>query len=192
MSDAMEHIDWAIGYARRVADPQDAVFVFPTAISIRAALGETDAVEGLLTELVQTPGIGDEPDYGLRLPEMVRVAIATGLSELANSLRRTCGTITPMHRLGVRGSDALLTELQGDFEGATEIFLDVSERWESFGVVWEQAHAFLGAGRCLAALGRPNARATFLAAREIFERLGAGPSIVETDAWLARAATSAS
>jgi AAA ATPase domain len=53
---------------------------------------------------------------------------------------------------------------------------------------WERAHALLGHGRCLLALGRPaEARETLHAAREIFASLGAIPALTETDKCLARA-----
>ncbi len=43
---------------------------------------------------------------------------------------------------------------------------------------YEEAHALLGRGRCLQALGYASeARQQFVAARDIFARLGAGPAV---------------
>lgn len=58
-------------------------------------------------------------------------------------------------------------------------------RWERFGVVPERAFALLDRGRCLMGLDRPTEAAPALHhAREIFERLGAAPSLAVTDALL--------
>ncbi len=46
----------------------------------------------------------------------------------------------------------------------------------------EHAHALLGRGRCLAALGDPDARQPLLEARMLFERMAARPRIAECDA----------
>jgi hypothetical protein len=57
-------------------------------------------------------------------------------------------------------------------------------------VPYEEGHALLGQGRCLAALGRaPEAAAPLAAAREIFARLGAKPALAETDAVMRRLAS---
>jgi hypothetical protein len=60
--------------------------------------------------------------------------------------------------------------------------------WERFGHVAEEGQALLGAGRCLRRLGRPGAAARLRAARDRFERLGAGPLVREAGAELGQAA----
>ena len=60
--------------------------------------------------------------------------------------------------------------------------------WERFGHVAEQGLALLGAGRCLRRLGHPGAAARLLAARDRFQRLGAGPLEREAGAELGEAA----
>ena len=51
---------------------------------------------------------------------------------------------------------------------------------------YEEAHALLGRGRCLAAAGRrAEAEEPLAAARGIFARLGARPALEETDELLA-------
>ena len=59
------------------------------------------------------------------------------------------------------------------------------------GVPYEEAHALLGEGRCLLALGRPQeeAAAALSAAREIFARLKAKPALAEADDRLAEVGT---
>jgi tetratricopeptide (TPR) repeat protein len=191
-SHAVEHVDWAIEYARRAGEAQDAVIAFPVAVTIRAGLGETDVVRALLSELTGIQGVGNEPEFATRLPEMVRLAFGVGAPELADALVRICGTVTPVQEHALCSVAGLLAEHRGDLEGATRSFEDAASRWNGFGVVWEEAHALLGLGRCHTALRHPDARTRLIAARAIFERLGATPALAETDAYLARTAASAS
>ena len=55
----------------------------------------------------------------------------------------------------------------------------------------ERAYALLGQGRCLAALGKPEAEEPLLAARELFASMGFTPALAETDALQARAEAAA-
>jgi hypothetical protein len=62
------------------------------------------------------------------------------------------------------------------------VYADAAARWHDFGVPFEEGQALLGQGRCLMALGRtPEAAAPLAAARDIFERLGAKPALIEVD-----------
>ena len=80
----------------------------------------------------------------------------------------------------------LVGERRGEYEAAAADFADAAAGWHDFGMPYEEAHALLGQGRCLVALGRaPEAAAPLAAAREIFARLGARPALEETDAVLA-------
>jgi hypothetical protein len=66
---------------------------------------------------------------------------------------------------------------------AAAVFADAAARWHDVGVAYEEGHALLGQGRCLAAPGRaPEAAAPLAAARDIFARLGAGPDLAQTNA----------
>ena len=58
--------------------------------------------------------------------------------------------------------------------------------WRTFlETVAEEAFALLGQGRCLAALGKPEAEKPLFEARKLFSALGAEPALAETDALLA-------
>jgi hypothetical protein len=57
----------------------------------------------------------------------------------------------------------------------------------TFGHALEHGQALLGLGRCLLALGRPDASGALAAARELFTQLDAGPLAAETDELLTEA-----
>jgi hypothetical protein len=86
---------------------------------------------------------------------------------------------------------------QADPERAVRCALAVLEAAEELelpvrvGVVLEQGHALLGAGRCAARLGgaAAAARGPLGQARAIFDRLGATALLAETDRLLAELAT---
>ncbi|MBA3729047.1 MAG: hypothetical protein H0W94_07605, partial [Actinobacteria bacterium] len=68
------------------------------------------------------------------------------------------------------------------------LFADAAERWERFEMPWERAQALVGQGRCLLAVGKiTQATVALRKAREIFDKLGAGPVIRSTDALLSEA-----
>jgi hypothetical protein len=48
----------------------------------------------------------------------------------------------------------------------------------------ERAYALLGQGRCLAALGKPEAEEPLREARELFASMGYKPALAETEALL--------
>ena len=48
----------------------------------------------------------------------------------------------------------------------------------------ERAYALLGQGRCLAALGKPEAEEPLREARELFASMGFAPALAETEALL--------
>ena len=115
------------------------------------------------------------------------MALAAGDDELASRLAGGVETVLPMQRNVIASLESLLLEHAGDRDAAAARFADAAARWREFGVPYEEGHALLGRGRCLAALGRAReAAATLAAAREIFSRLGAQPALAETDGWLSR------
>ena len=57
-----------------------------------------------------------------------------------------------------------------------------AERWREFGNVPERAYALLGQGRCLNAIGSPDAQQPLQEARELFGSMGYQPAVAETEA----------
>ena len=61
-----------------------------------------------------------------------------------------------------------------------------------FTLVPERAYALLGQGRCLSALGQPEAQEPLREARELFASMGYKPALAETAALLERTTAAAS
>jgi class 3 adenylate cyclase/tRNA A-37 threonylcarbamoyl transferase component Bud32/tetratricopeptide (TPR) repeat protein len=191
-SDLAGHLEWARDYAHQSGLSQDVAVVLCLAVIINRGMGEIDAARATLTELLETPGIGDEPAYAFRLPELVRVALQVGVPELPERLVGICERLTAAQQHALRTTDALLAEDRGDSEAAVEAFADAASRWSRFGVPYEEAQAELGLSRCLFALGRLGVQDHLAVARAIFQRLGASSAISEADALLASIGASAS
>ena len=66
--------------------------------------------------------------------------------------------VTPLPSMRSPPSRAQLAEAAGDHAEAVTLYAEAAERWRKFGNVPEHAYALLGQGRCLAALGEPEAR----------------------------------
>ena len=64
------------------------------------------------------------------------------------------------------------------------LYAEAAERWRAFGNVPERAYALLGQGRCLAALGDPEAEGPLREAHELFASMGYKPALAETEALL--------
>ena len=119
---------------------------------------------------------------------MVRTALALGNLELAERLIIGVEPRTPYEEHALATVSAALAEAHGDLQAAAGGYEDAAERWQSFGVVPEQAFALLGQGRCLTRLGRRSeANPVLQHAREIFQELQAAPALAETDDLLQQA-----
>ena len=101
----------------------------------------------------------------------------------------SCGLSTqhPYHEHALTTAHAALDEAHGNLQAAADGYADAAHRWQTFGVLTEQAFAHLGHGRTLLALGSTgDATVVLLQARDIFTRLQATPALTETDALLKR------
>lgn len=181
-------LDWIEATIRGAGTPEYAVAGLGAPALARASLGQDKAAIALLAELAADPATRAQIEYATFLPGLVRTALGIGDEPLA--LRLVEG-VQPRyayaeHALVMVG--AAISETQGHLADASMGYADAAERWERFGVVPEQAQALLGQGRSLVRLGRPvEALQPLREARRIFERLGAAPAVVETDALLATA-----
>jgi hypothetical protein len=114
----------------------------------------------------------------------VRSALALDERELAGRLVEGVEPVTPLAEHALVACRALLAEAAGDDTQATTLYAEAAERWREFGNVPERAYALLGQGRCLAALGKPEAEAPLREARGLFASMGYQPALAETEALL--------
>ena len=183
-----EGLDWLEPTARGTEDPQVVVMGLGSSALFRAGLGQDEAAAALLAELENSPGARDNLIYPISLPAMVRTALGIGEPELAERLVSGLEPRYPLAEHALVAANAALTEARGDLQAANDAYADAANRWERFGVVTEQGFALLGQGRCLLGFAPPTDAAPVLQhAREMFERLRATPTLVETDTLLQQA-----
>jgi tetratricopeptide (TPR) repeat protein len=154
---------------------------------VARAEGRGETAAGLVTEVGRI-AVGKVAWYCANdLPDLVRVAAGEGRLQLAASLVYRVRSPAPRHRHGVLTGRAVLAEAGGDLRDAAALYDQAATGWSSFGGVFEHGMALLGAGRCLAGLGRPDAAASRLAgARDLFARLDAAPALAEVGDLLTR------
>jgi hypothetical protein len=183
--------DWLATAARESGGTEDVIVGFAAAASGLLAAGEPDRALGLLAEAAAWPHVTESSLFPAYLPEMVRTAVAAGDLALAERLATGLGPTFAYHRHALCAAGAVLAEARGRLDEAAAGHAAAAEGWRSFGVVPERAHALLGRGRCLVALGRPGGREPLRQARQVFAGLRAQPLVAEADALLGRAGTRA-
>jgi class 3 adenylate cyclase/tetratricopeptide (TPR) repeat protein len=184
--------DELVAKARYSGEPQMYALAFAAATRLLRAQGHSQQAHTLLTEFSQVAGIGADPYYFSVLPEVVRLALVLGEPELARRLAEV-EPRTPLAEHALSAARAQLAEAAGNHADAASLYAEAAERWRGFGNVPERAYALLGQGRCLAALGRPEAEEPVREARGLFAAMGYKPALAETEALLTqRAAASAS
>jgi hypothetical protein len=125
-------------------------------------------------------GFGDPSKRALERPEATRVAVAWGSAGLARSMLPTGEPNYLRSRLCIAASQAMLTEAEGDLDAASRDYALAADGWAGYGAPAEEAHARIGAGRCLAVLGRTQAaRASLAASARLAQQLRAMPLLGE-------------
>jgi class 3 adenylate cyclase/tetratricopeptide (TPR) repeat protein/type II secretory pathway predicted ATPase ExeA len=175
--------------ARKIDDLQVLVPALVTAALLGKAAGREAEALRLAAEAdrVTRERNGGRWYRGQHLADLARIAAPNGARQLAEALARD-HQVYARHRLGARTARALLAEADGDLEGAARLYDQAADGWARYGHLGERGQGLLGAGRCLRRLGHPGAAARLQAAREVFERLGAGPLVREAGAELREAA----
>jgi class 3 adenylate cyclase/tetratricopeptide (TPR) repeat protein len=182
---------WLVEAARESGGSEDVVVAFTAAAGGLLATGEPARALGLLAEAADWPHVAESSLYPACLPEMVRTAAAAGDLELADRLVTDLEPTYAYRQHALCASGAVLAEARDRLAEAAARHGEAADRWGSFGVVPERAHALLGRGRCLVALGRPGAGEPLRQARQVFAGLRAQPLAAEADALLGRAGTRA-
>jgi class 3 adenylate cyclase len=158
------------------------------AAAARVRMGDHGSqIISLLRQLIEIEGQVMAPAYSFLLPLLVRCALAARSVDLANALIADVHPNQPIRGHALASSGALIAEARGEHEDAARQYANAAQRWESFTAVWEQAHAHLGQGRCLVAIGEPKADRPLREARRLFDGMGARPYIDECDALIAHA-----
>jgi class 3 adenylate cyclase/tetratricopeptide (TPR) repeat protein len=189
--DALTRADWLLAATRAAANADSSATAVPTVAAARLAGGQPDHARDLLAELDQTAGAHDNLNYAVRLPGMVRTALAAADPSLARTLTDKLQPHFPLNQHALTASRAQLAEYAGEHSQAAALYADAAQAWREFGFVHEQAHALLGEGRCLLALGDTRAEQPLTEARDLFASMGYEPALAETEKLLAGAPASA-
>ena len=171
------------GAARDIGLPGLIALAFGSVAQLLLARRQTEQAHALLRELDQLDARADL-DYAWHLPSLVRVALALDDRPLAERLSAGVEPLTPLAGHAVASARAQLMEAAGEHAEAAALYAEAAQRWREFGNVPERAYALLGQGRCLAALGTPDAEAPLRETRELFAAMGYQPALAETDALL--------
>ena len=180
-------VDWLIEAGRALGTAEMIVIALSPAAAALAA-EEPERASALLAELEQVAGARKTPYYARELAAMVRTALAAGDSALAKRLAHRLEPRYPLDEHALCAARAQLAEHAGEHPDAAALYAEAAVRWEQFGNVPERALALLGEGRCLAALGRPEAQEPLRQARNLFASMGYKPVLAETDALLEQTA----
>jgi tetratricopeptide (TPR) repeat protein len=180
-------VEWLIETARTISAADISAFALATAAAALATEAPQRA-RALLVELEQAPGTHETPYYGRYLPAMVRTALAVGDRPLAERLAEGLKLRQPFDEHARCGARAQLAEQAGDLSAAETMYAEAATRWREFGNVPERAHALLGHGRCLHALGQAGADEPLREARDLFASMGYKPALRATETLLDRIA----
>lgn len=143
-----------VSRARGLGDSQDLVPSFATAAAIRSAAGDGEAALRYVAQLASVTRDRDPSKRAHELAVATRVAVAWGAADLARGMVPNGEPNYLRSRLCIASSLALLAEADGDLAGAANRHTDAAREWAAYGHPLEEAHALLGAARCLQAMGR--------------------------------------
>ncbi len=180
---ASAEIDWLIETARAIGAVDIVALALGSAAAALVAKAP-DRARALLAELEQPVGAHETPYYARQLAAMVRTALAAGDPALAKRLADGLEPRYPLDEHALCAARAQLAEHAGDYADGATLYSEAAARWQEFGNVPERAHALLGQGRCLHALGRPAAEQPLREARDLFAAMSYKPALAETEALL--------
>ena len=176
--------DGLVAAARESGEPPDYAVAFAATSRLLLAQGRPQEVQALLSELEQVAGIRAEPYYASLLSELVRSALALPEPELATRFVDGVEPTTPLQKHALATCRPQLAEAADEQSEAARLYAQAAQRWRDFGNVPERAYALLGQGRCLTALGEPEAEEPLREAHKLFASMGYQPALAETEALL--------
>jgi class 3 adenylate cyclase/tetratricopeptide (TPR) repeat protein len=163
--------------------PEAIDLVFAAAAELLRVQGRPQQAKALLGELEQLPSTSPAY-YAASLPELVRCALALRDAKLAVRLTQGLEPRTPLYEHALCAARAALAEAAGEHAGAAATYAEAATRWQQFGNVPERAYALVGQGRCLAALGKREAKEPLREAQALFASMGYKPALAETQGLL--------
>ncbi len=167
--------------ARETGVPDIIATGFAAAAALLFAAQQADEAKALLRELTDGPALQGVPEIAA---QVVRLALALSETDLGVRITTALEPHTPLQEHSLVACRAQLAEQAGKLGEAAALYAEAAERWREFGDVPETAYALLGQGRCLAALGNPDAEAPLREARGLFASMGYKPAHAETEALL--------
>ena len=185
---AQELVEWALSAARELQETQFLLPALTVGAQIKFARGQPNEATVFLRELEGHPHALESWNVATYLPKLVRTATVLGELELGERLVAAVPSASPAHEAAKASAGAALAEARGAADKAAALYGGAADRWQELGYVYEQAHARLGKGRCLAVLGAAGANEALAEARAIFARLGARPALEDVESELVRAA----
>jgi class 3 adenylate cyclase/tetratricopeptide (TPR) repeat protein len=185
-ADASEAIEEVLPIARDTDDPAYQAYAAAGATAALISAGDNRAAATLLAE-VSSRSVKTHGEYARLLPALARAAAALSDPELTAGLVDGVPATHPIQQHALTTVHAIQVEQAGDHAKAAGLYADAAARWELFTNVLEQAHALLGQGRCLTAIGDPGADQPLRQARRLFDEMGARPYVAECDTLIAQA-----
>jgi class 3 adenylate cyclase/tetratricopeptide (TPR) repeat protein len=184
--------EWLIDATRMSRDTQLIASALPSIALALLERGYPQRAASLIEETQGTTHARDTLSYIVLLPDMVRTALVTGATGLAERVVAGVEPLTQMHEHSLYTARAALTEARRELEKAAGLYSESAGRWERFGALPERGHALMGHGRCLLELGWAGAEASLREARDIFAGLRALRLLNQVDELLARSIAASS
>jgi hypothetical protein len=172
--------------ARKIGGMEVLAVALAAGAAVLAAVAPADA-RAALADLDQHVG-RETPYYARHLPGNVRAALVAGDAPLAGRLVEGLKLRYPLEQHALCAVRAQLAEHAHDHAAAASLYAEAAGRWQSFGSVPERAHALLGQGRCLLALGQTSAQEPLREAGDLFAAMGYRPALAETVALIEQTA----
>jgi len=171
--------------AREIDDLQQLVPALVNSALVERASGREAAALALVEEAaaITAERAGGRRFLGQHLADMVRVA-ARPAPALARDLLATAEPTATRYRLAAATAGAVLAEVSGDPDTAAAGYAEAAAGWTAYTQVLERALALLGRGRCLTAMGDPEAAGILRVAADQLTSLGARPAAAEAAALL--------
>ncbi|HZT16488.1 MAG TPA: adenylate/guanylate cyclase domain-containing protein [Gaiellaceae bacterium] len=182
-------VEQAVRLADRIrakGEAQLVAIVLPSAAEAAVAAGRLEDVRRLLEEAARTRVIRRDRYYAALLPAATRAACRLGDVALAERLLDGTEVVTPIAQHAVAHARAAIAAASGRMREAAALYAEAAERWDRFETPPERAYALLGQGRCLRALGEPEAEEVLRESREGFEQLTYVALVAEVDGLLAQ------